>query len=469
MSTRRIFLTGFAACVPTMVAIVAAIVWIPKRGETVRYEQGMAKRFKDGAVSVDVLALTHLAGFSSRQSAWLLLAREAEPKRDWDGLERLFETLLSGDVERIEAAVQAVHPYVENLARGNPNSVTLEEVVDALTLLGRGDVVAALHAKSLQRLGPGQESSLTVTAVLALAQAGDWPHALEILEEARRMRAVIPIALGQEKLLFKYAYLHGEIERAAPVLAQAPFPSEQRSLVEHRAWELKAYEIRAGIPGIDMPVIELNQPNGYEQAAAMQIAALEDDPAAADLVRNLHRVLKPKTTEVIHADSSFHALLDAVEDAFSKARAQIAAKRKNYGRAADLARASARSLLINPANDVINAFLEEGNWRAAADIAKDHDPRRGKVIAGLLDTRVEQYVDLYIRFGIAAAWSGDDSAAAEFLAAAEHADWTDPNKDADDDHSGRFLWLKTVLAGAAEGLLPRRYLNVVTRGFLMPI
>jgi hypothetical protein len=200
----------------------------------------------------------------------------------------------------------------------------------------------------------------------------------------------------------------------------------------------------------------------------MQLAALEDDPAAADLVQNLRRVLTPQNVEMIYADRGFAKMYDMVEHAVSKARAGMAARRRDYGRAAELARAPVRSL-IDPAHDVINALLEEGDWRAAADIARDHDPRRKKVTPGFDDTRIDDYRDLYMRFAIAAAWSGDDSAAAEFLNAAEDAYRKSPSKEHDDaDGVDRFSWPRTVLAGAAEGLLPRRYLNMLTHGFLVP-
>jgi hypothetical protein len=479
MSTRRVFLQGFAASATTT-AVIAAGIGSASEREIMRYEQGIATQFKQGNAELSLLAMAHLAGFSSRLPAWLSSARQADSEQDWDGLQRLFEVLLTGDAASIEAAVRATQPrnlgfvislHLKDIDRASPKwlQVALTCVVDALTLLDRGDVISALHGKSLERLGPGQESSLTGTAALALAQAADWPHAVEILEEARRMRVDIPVAFHEETLLWKYAYLHGEIERVMPVLAQAPLRTDLPHLVEGRAWEFKAYQIRAGKSGVEVPVIEHDQPHGYEKAAAMQVAALEDDPAAADLVQKLRRVLRPKSVEMILADYCIRAVHDMVESALSKARAAIAAKRKNYGRAAELARTPVQDILVDPASDVINAFLDEGDWRAAADIAKDNDPRRKAVIDGLDDTRIDEYVDLSERLAVAAAWSGDDGAAAEFHAAAEDADRANPDKDPDYGDPDRFARLQTMLAGAAEGLLPRRYLNVVTRGFLWPI
>jgi hypothetical protein len=56
------------------------------------------------------------------------------------------------------------------------------------------------------------------------------------------MRANIDLAHGYETLLWQYAYLHGETERAMPILAQAPLRTDLPHLVDHRAWQLQAYQ-----------------------------------------------------------------------------------------------------------------------------------------------------------------------------------------------------------------------------------
>src|SRR5262249_47627940 len=148
-------------------AIAAAGTRLASEPEIMRYEQGIAKQFKQGNAELSLLALAHVARFSSRLPAWLSSARQADPKRDWDDLQRIFESLLTGDIASIETAVHAAHRGslglvvsidLEHTDRASPMwlHIALQGVVNALTLLGRGDLLAALHARSLQRLGSGQ-------------------------------------------------------------------------------------------------------------------------------------------------------------------------------------------------------------------------------------------------------------------------------------------------------------------------
>jgi hypothetical protein len=256
--------------------------------------------------------------------------------------------------------------------------------------------------------------------------------------------------------------LHDQVEGAMPALAQMPFRAELAHLADLRVWRLKAYQIRAGLPGIDVPVIEGEQPHGYFEAVAMQIAALEDDLASAELVQKLRRVLRPRTIDFIYVDGGVSVAFDPVQIAVSKAAACIAARRKDYARAAALARMPSHNIMIEPATHVINAFLEEGDWRGAAGIAKEHDPRKQKVIEGLEDDRAMQYVRLHVHLAIAAAVSGDDAAAMAFLDQAEEVDRTEVERDEDGvPVSPPFHSLYMLLAGAAEGLLPRKYLHLL--------
>jgi hypothetical protein len=240
------------------------------------------------------------------------------------------------------------------------------------------------------------------------------------------------------------------------------FAGERRDSAEPAAWKLKAYQIRAVMTGIDVPAIEGNQPFDYVEAAAMQVAALDGDPASAELVRQLRNVLQPQRMEMIHADRGFALVYDHVASEMLLARARIAASRKDYAKAADLARTPVPNVLITPASRVIQAFLEEGDWRGAADIAKEHDPRLEEVGTGLDDSRAWEFVQLYVYLAFAAAYSGDDAAALAFLDQAEHVDRNEVDRDEDGvPISPPFLAYYTYLAGAAEGLLPRRHLHLL--------
>jgi hypothetical protein len=249
-----------------------------------------------------------------------------------------------------------------------------------------------------------------------------------------------------------------------PVLAQMPFSAELRHLVEWRAWDLKAYQIRSGMAGIVVPIIEGEQPPGYAEAAAMQIAALADDPSAADVVRDLRRVLKPKTVEIIHADRDIALSSTNLPQAFSAAEAMIAARRKDYAKCAALARMPSENILIDPPTVVIDALLDEGDWRGAAEIARDQDPRKQKLVEGFDDHRPQEYVTLYTHLALRAAWRGDDAAAAAFLARAKNVARAElPEDEGGSDDA--FFSHEMLLAGLAEGRLPRKYIYVFVDAF----
>src|SRR5262249_518508 len=109
MSTRRVFLQGLAASA-TATAVAAAGIRSTSGREIMRYEQGIATQFKQGNAELSLLALAHVARFSSRLPAWLSSARQADPKRDWEDRQRIFESLLTGDIASIETAVHAAQP-----------------------------------------------------------------------------------------------------------------------------------------------------------------------------------------------------------------------------------------------------------------------------------------------------------------------------------------------------------------------
>src|SRR5262249_20079818 len=157
-----------------------------------------------------------------------------------------------------------------------------------------------------------------------------------------------------------------------PVLAEMPFPTEEGAhFVEWRKWDFKAYQIRAGVAGVVVPIIEGEQPPGYDEAVAMQIAALAHDPSAANIVRDLRRILKQSSIEIIDADHGFAISSANLPRVFTEAEARIAAHRRDYAKLAMLARTPSQDLLLDPPTAVIVALLEEGDWHAAVEIAKD--------------------------------------------------------------------------------------------------
>jgi len=197
----------------------------------------------------------------------------------------------------------------------------------------------------------------------------------------------------------------------------------------------------------------------------MQIAALEGDPAAAELVGNLRRVLRPRKIEFILADRGVAFTTGMPKEEFSTAAAQIAARRKDFDKGAALARLPRRDVLIDPPGIVFDAFLQESDWRAAAEIAKQHDPRKTRPIEGLDDDRASQYVELHKHLAVMAAWSGDDAAAATFLRKAMDVHRAELREHDELTTEERLGLVEPWLVGAAEGLLPRKYLHVLLPAF----
>jgi hypothetical protein len=166
-ASRRVFL-GIAAACGTATAILAAVIAasIPERkvmSKSMRYEEALAALFKRGDASLDLMVLSRLAGFEHRLPEWLSLASQADPRFDGEHLRRLFEALLTADAERIEAALRSAKPRTATVSsdsnRASPEWLdeALERVVRPLVLLGRGDILSALHANSQQRPRRRQE------------------------------------------------------------------------------------------------------------------------------------------------------------------------------------------------------------------------------------------------------------------------------------------------------------------------
>lgn len=432
-----------------------------------RYEDRLAALFTKEKSSLILIAMAHVGGFADRLQGWLSSARKQDAYAPiWL---RDFDALLTSDVQLIEASFLNADRL--NKLSGSSSAYSLDidlgRIADPLILIGRADLLPILHDRSLQRHGAGGKSLFTTTATLALAAASEWEQAVRILASASRASADIDIPRSYETLLWKYAYLHRQVETVMPALAETPFSADRKHLVEYRRWLLKTYQIRAGVPGPLVPIIERedDQPMGYDEAAAMQIAALVQDPSAADYVRDLRRVLKPRTIEIMHVDRGIAVSSTNLPQTFSTAEAQVAARRKDYGTAAALARVSSKNILIDPPSVVIDALLDESDWHGAAMITAEHDPRKQPVLAGFDDTRAHDYVVLHNHLALAAAREGDDRAAAAFLAEAKAVDRAEVTRDDGRSSDDAFLWLETLLAGLAENLLPRKYLYVLTSAF----
>lgn len=159
-------------------------------------------------------------------------------------------------------------------------------------------------------------------------------------------------------------------------------------------------------------------------------------------------------------------------DPLSAAQIHIAARRRDYATLSTIADAPSSSLPPLSAS-IVDALLDAGDWRGAADFANRYDLRDQPVIPGFDDTRLEEHCALQLILAAAAARGGDDSAADAHLAehvAALRAVWEAERVEewgAEEDAAENVetvepaLRAATVLAGAAEGALPRAFLAML--------
>src|ERR1041384_7103847 len=108
------------------------------------------------------MALAHIGGFAERLPGWLVASRQKYPDAA-KVRQRVFDALLTGNPEAIEAALRerdigelSVRLNMA-LAESSPSEpdwldTALPLVSDPLILLDRADLVATLHVRSLQRL-----------------------------------------------------------------------------------------------------------------------------------------------------------------------------------------------------------------------------------------------------------------------------------------------------------------------------
>jgi hypothetical protein len=420
-----------------------------------RYEALLVNRWGEKA-NLLLMVMAHLGGFAERMP-WFGSA----PQDDRE----VFAALLTGDAARIEAALRGIEVRLGgDKEKPSPQwlDASLGEVIEPLILLGRADLVVALHANSRGRLGPKGGSTLAGGAALSLAMAGEWDAALRILQHEAREHGDVEGPLFRENLLWNLAYRHRAVATVMPVLAEIPFDAKLKHLATDRTWRLRAYQIRAGVPGVVVPVLEGDQPMSYYTAVRMQIAALAQDPAAAEQVAGLRGVLRPRKVDIPPAlrgiIPDITPTIDRSPEVVSSEELRIVARRKNYARAAALARTPE----VGTLDMLIEALLDEGDWQAAAEIVRKHDPRRERAFPGVYDGRVNTDQHRYQQLALGALRSGDDAAAATFLATAKRAR---NRKNEEDWRERSYAWLDTVFAGAAEGRLSRKHADMLTVPF----
>jgi hypothetical protein len=440
-----------------------------------RYREALSALIERGEAGLALVALGHRAGFRECLSAWIEAGRRDYKDFDERRMRNLFDACMSGDAGAIEAAALAdVRATASQETSGESEANRLDHhlaaLVDILIYLERVDVLLALHERSTAQAGT--VGALTAAASRTLGEAGDWANALAILQQALDRRGPAAVHPANFKGLLRAAYFHRVTEIAFPVFAR--FEG-----INHE-WDFLIYQLRAGVSDVRVPLLLDDQPYGYLDAVATEIAALEGDPSAASRIQQLYGVVNPRPILMQFPERGVAFSVMIFSDALARARSRIAARRKDHAKARALARKSRGDSLLDNPTLVIDAFLDEGDWRSAAMIGTEHDERNLPPIEGLNDDRLTRYVDLQRVLAALAACDGDDSAAAIFLhdakaaddhesarlEAAEVAEWMgySPEQRAKleaDAVQGKFTWLETVLAGAAEGLLPRRFISLM--------
>lgn len=432
--------------------------------EAICFEDGLSELVRDNTLDIfGQLAVAEVAGVSPRIHDCLREQMAREPNNRvrvcW------FGEMSYGEIASVWEALRRARPLeilnsVVSAVRDDDQDHTqlsraLDSIIEPLSLLQRGSVLRGLYAELSER----RDAGFAARAATALGACGEWDQALGVLEQALCEGAGPDITQWNECTLWKHAYLQGEVDTILSKLAAIPFHRELADAAEGRAWRLVAYQLRAGRIDLHVPAIaKPDQPFGYIEAAAMAIAALEGVGSAEQAVAELRQLLMPSTTMDL-VDRAFAGKLTA-------ARIRVGARRKDNAKLSTLAQTRFGAPWSGA---VIDALLEEGDWRGAAEFAAQYDPRDHRVID---DRLMNVYCMLQLCLAVAAAGGGDDASARTHLD--EHLDMGRLTGDANQERNqfetlessgthmaGLNLRAATLLAGAAEGVIPRRVLPML--------
>ncbi len=448
-------------------------------GSPLTFEQGLRHFFcniEDGNPFL-LLALADATGFEDQKTTWLqetaggrLLSLGPHGERSVGELLYVWARLRSGGPDEVFGTITGF------LLDQSKSIFLLRDLIRPLALVGRASLVPHI-ARRVYAAG-FREGFTAEAIILELGKAGAWEEVLEMCAVEQEFTGGPALGTSYEGFLWKHVYHQRQTETVLPRLAELPYDPRQ-AYAEVRKWAALALRIRAGGPNLHVPVIPGDrQPGGYHRAAAMQVAALEDDPSAASYVNELRGVLRDRTGTMHFVDQGLTVEVTTERRDYLAERIMVAARRQQYDKVAELARSPAQGMLLPPADLAVEAFLEEGDWRGASRIAEAHDLRRRRVPRGLGDTRKKDYLELQKALAGAATRAGDHEDAQRFLANYRHATahMPDPNNptglrslaiDTTDLTKRVDLWPATLMAGVAEGRLPRQtismFIHVFTR------
>lgn len=414
------------------------------------------------------------AGVVSEAIAFLKKKANSKPDgKIWFGMDRLapddciafWKALTRGDFAAMEAVSRSATPK-RSASEDDPEHI-FGAMIDPFLVLGHAQALMTFYEGLISRKKSGALSVLETLAV-SLAQYEEWDHALAILERAFADGASPHINLATEGLLWKFAYLQRRVRDVLPRLSAIPMHRELSHAAEGRSWRLLTYQIRIGEAGARArPIAPGQQPFGYTEAVAMEIAALERAGSHSDRAAELRVVLKPREMTLVAPQRGISVDFADLPHAIVAAQARLIAREKNYAEAARFAAAQPAQVGLEfRADMMINAFIDENDWRGAATLAERHDVRTRPTPPGFDDGSRFEHQFLQEVLAVAAARNGAFDAARLHAEEYRRALLADPDLDRDGrDEDLIGLWPLTVIAGVQEGVLPTKCLSLFLTSF----
>jgi hypothetical protein len=428
-----------------------------------------------------LLALAEVGHLREQACTWLDQVANGAPlqlgtrgARSVEDLMAVWTTLKTGSPDDTLAAMRSF------LTEPSNTLYCVRDLIEPLALIGRTEILPAMCERLVDE---GADAEFAINSILiSLGAAGAWTEVLDVCAMWHSHgQLAFDRASALEAYFWKYIYHQHQTEFVLPrVVPLANGPPGPRT--EHREWSALAFRIRAGRTDLHVPVIPRNrQPNGYYEAAAMQIAALEHEASARDHVAELRRVIGSEPTTIEVPGRGIGAKMD-MEPADCRAqRIMIAAHRRDYAAVSAIVASSPHNPFNHPVDNAISAFLEEGDWRGAAGVAEAYDLRKRPVPRGFSDSRKQDYLGLQLMLAGSAACAGDTGAAELFLESYKLAHLLpDPPPDDDDENDDELvvpsedataaspvsnepvdLWPATLIAGVAENRLPARFISML--------
>ncbi|MFM9941402.1 MAG: hypothetical protein ACKVP7_18110 [Hyphomicrobiaceae bacterium] len=406
------------------------------------------------------LALAQHAGIQSWGTDYI---RTAKPRRGIsllpftapgtsDEILADWEVLREGDSQAIE----------EFLKRKSPRGAT-ELFLPALSLIYPLLVLAreeTLLSTISRILPPGPVSNSYIVEELAakLLHLGQTERAILVLESAQRSGTSFGFAGTNQiwKAALRYRMPSPQLERLSTALVELKAPPRIAALARAR---YEAARLLSGdVQPSPAPQSVTDQELTNWPIATMSVALHERAGRPAEAALWL-ATISPATTNmtVVEAGRSFNYSLREID--LLTARTQLAVRHRDNAALETLARTASPGLFVDSSRLVIDALIDDGDWKGAAAMLEKFDPRNVRAHKGFADDRLQRFVTVHAQIAALAGMSGEFQLAERhfdvaFLAACKGVASASEMADA-------LGFLAIVLAGAAEGKLDRRLIGVL--------